>query len=76
MLAQLLIQFQKPIIIENALQNDTNLLTNDTSESAINRVIRSIPSVRDNIIEPDEENFVQKERFIAPNDFSNGETLN
>lgn len=67
MLAQLLIQFQKPIITENALQNDTNPLTNDTYGIQSNRVIRSLS---DNTIE---KNSV-KEPSIASNDFSNGET--
>lgn len=75
-LAQLLIQFQKPIITENPLQNGTNQLTNDTfatqfNQSSLNRVIRSIPN-DENSINAGVAHAILKERYIAPEDFSNG----
>lgn len=79
MLAQLLIQFQKPIIVENALQNVTNQLPNDTmTEIATNltnqRAIRSVWIDDDeNAINNDAEHLVMKERFIRPVYASNGE---
>lgn len=80
MLAQLLIQFQKPIITENALQNATNQLTNATFEaqldnSTIERAIRSIPSDSETTINRDVDNLVKKERFIAPDYSSNGKAV-
>lgn len=77
MLAQLLIQFQKPIITENPLQNATNQLSNDTfeaqlSNTTIERMIRSIPSNNENTLNRDSENSAIKERFVAPDYTSNG----
>lgn len=80
MLAQLLIQFQKPIITENPLQNATNQLTNDTfavplNDTTINRTIRSIPSHSENTINRDFDNLVIKERFVAQDYESNGKRI-
>lgn len=68
MLAQLLIQFQKPIIIENSLQNATNQLT-------IERMERSVPNGAENGISQVSENLVIKERFIPPEFTENGKRL-
>lgn len=78
MLAQLLIQFQKPIIIENALQNATNPLTNGTFNNYLNnsineRLKRSLPNVSENEVPRDQKNLVVKENLIAP-ELPNGKT--
>lgn len=74
MLAQLLIQFQKPIIVENALQNSTNQLelsTNDTfsnyaNSSVINRMKRNVPNVGENAIPRESDHLPKKEHFLPP----------
>lgn len=78
MLAQLLIQFQKPIITENALQNVTNQqLTNDTfnnylNNSTIERTKRMVTSNAENEVPRDPENMIVNESLIAPNYTANG----
>lgn len=70
MLAQLLIQFQKPIIVENSVQNITSYPINDTLTAQLNntivdRNIRSIP-YSDETIHGSFDSQVIKDRFVAP----------
>lgn len=76
MLAQLLIQFQKPIITENTALNTTNNVTNVTVATPLNnfsveRSIRSL-SLSDESINTEEESRAIKERFVASDFPPNG----
>lgn len=77
-LAQLLIQFQKPIDVENPLQNatDTNSI-NDTlldrlNNTTLDRHIRSIAYGEDTLNGNNEARI--KERFVSPEFPTNGKT--
>lgn len=68
MLAQLLIQFQKPIISENAVQNATSSLKNSLADqlnnSLIDRNIRSL--LEDDLMKNSVDSHLTKDLFIVP----------
>lgn len=65
-LAQLLIQFQQPIITEQANNNATNSLINDTIGAQLNRSTRSIPAYQDDLPHNNLGDNFMKDRFFAP----------
>lgn len=78
MLAQLLIQFQKPIVSENAFQNITNDSINNTLPNQFNSTIiteRNIPSLplsEDTRNDDDINSHIIRKRFVATEHSSNG----
>lgn len=64
-LAQLLIQFQQPIITEQADISATNSIINDTVAIQINRTIRSISANVNDLQRNSGENFM-KDSFSTP----------
>lgn len=79
MLAQLLIQFQKPIVSENSVQNITNNSINDTLPNQFNssineRNVRSVPYSEETLNEDVNFHIIHK-RFVAAEHSSNGKFL-
>lgn len=77
-LAQLLIQFQKPISVDNPIQNATSNPINDTlmaqlNDTTINRSIRSISFGEETINDGFDSKLI-KERFVASEN-SNGKIV-
>lgn len=70
MLAQLLIQFQQPIVTEQNVNNVTNYPINDTIAAQLNatssdRVTRSIPTYEDDLLHNNADRLM-RERLFAP----------
>lgn len=81
MLAQLLVQFQKPIVSENAIQNITNDSINDILPNhIINSTIITEPNIpslplSEDTINDDINSHIIRKRFVAPEHSSNGKNL-